>query len=418
MAFDTATTISSELYREMKDNIPLLAIMANVTDDCNLRCKYCFTSRNPRNASLDTFKKAVEFLCLEKETKGKNTKDTPNLCFFGGEPLLRYNDIILPILEWSKEQKLNEKYGMNFSVTTNGTLLNEERLKQLSEYRVGLLLSMDGDKDIQDDQRPGNGFSSFDILVEKIPLILKYFPDVTFRSTIEPRNANKMVESYLFARRMGFRNYYNTPNAFPEWSQEEITDLLQNVAMICAIQYRDIVMGQTPLYFSPLNDMMGKVFKGPPKVVDTRFRLNRCAIGFYSIGMAANGDLKVCHEHNTCHERDIWTIGDIWNGIDENRHINFLNNYLSKPIPTCLENPERCNNCSIRDYCVMPGCHSREWDISKQPGNIPIISCIWNEFLYQQALLLLESSKKLTGEEKIRFLQFIKYFGGGIENGE
>ena len=219
MAFDTATTISPDLYREMKDNIPLLAIMANVTDDCNLRCKYCFTSRNPRNASLDTFKRAVEFLCLEKETKGKDTKDTPNLCFFGGEPLLRYNDIILPILEWSREQKLNERYGMNFSVTTNGTLLNEERLKQLSEYQVGLLLSIDGDKDIQDDQRPGNGFSSFDTLIEKIPLILRYFPDVTFRSTIEPRNANKMVESYLFARRMGFRNYYNTPNAFPEWSQ-------------------------------------------------------------------------------------------------------------------------------------------------------------------------------------------------------
>lgn len=142
-------TLSLDEYLEMRQKTPISSCTINLTDDCNFRCKYCFTHHNPRKISLETMKKAVNFL-IEEEKRTGVLREKP-IAFFGGEPMLRYEDIIVPFVEWLNVSGLKEKHKILLSMTTNGSLFTDERLKFLSDNNVGILLSVDGDKFTQND---------------------------------------------------------------------------------------------------------------------------------------------------------------------------------------------------------------------------------------------------------------------------
>ena len=175
--------MTEQEYKEIRKNIPLTNAVINLTDNCNLRCPYCFTEHNTRTMDLGTLKSSIMFI-LNGLDKFESHR-APCFNFFGGEPMLHYDDLIKPSVEWVEETGLREKYKINFGMTTNGTLLNEERIKWLKQHEISILLSMDGDKYTQDKQRPiANGKSSFDILDKNISMLLQYFPYTTFRSAI------------------------------------------------------------------------------------------------------------------------------------------------------------------------------------------------------------------------------------------
>ena len=100
--------------------------------------------------SLTTAVNAIEFLYknLERQRELSNSpklKGTIN--FFGGEPLLRYYDIIEPLV-LIVEKDYPDCF--NFGITTNGVLLDKEKIDFLYEHNIIPLLSMDGDKETQD----------------------------------------------------------------------------------------------------------------------------------------------------------------------------------------------------------------------------------------------------------------------------
>ena len=209
-------------YNEIRNSTPIYNAIINLTDDCNLCCPYCFTNHNSRVIDYGTLKAAIMFICKEMD-KFPNFKQEPCINFFGGEPMLHFEDLIKPIVLWTEQLNLRDKYHLNFGMTSNGTLFTEDNLKWLYNHNVNILLSIDGDKETQDSQRPmKNNQSSFDILNKNIPIILKYFPYTTFRSAIEPFNADKIYENYLYARKNNFMNYFITPNLETDWSNEDI----------------------------------------------------------------------------------------------------------------------------------------------------------------------------------------------------
>ena len=100
------------------------SIMLGLTDDCNLACSYCFVKQNKNYMTLETAEKTILW-ALEN---GKKKQQKPYIVFFGGEPLLQFNEIIIPIVE---------KYhnDVDFGITTNGLLLNEDVVDFLYKYK-------------------------------------------------------------------------------------------------------------------------------------------------------------------------------------------------------------------------------------------------------------------------------------------
>lgn len=70
-------------------------MVVNLTNECNLRCKYCFTEHNPKRMTLDVLKQAIQF--------GTTTCDVKRITFFGGEPMLEFETLIKPIVQWVHE---------------------------------------------------------------------------------------------------------------------------------------------------------------------------------------------------------------------------------------------------------------------------------------------------------------------------
>lgn len=423
------TPLNIDQYNKLSEEFTICSYIINLTDECNLGCKYCFTHPNPRKISLQTMKDIILF-AVDNWKKYKEKKilidgdDTLSFCFFGGEPMLRFKEIIEPIILWVKEEKKDDfsNIPIRFSITTNGTLLTEEVLKFFYEYKCGILLSMDGDKITQDSQRPmKNGKSGFDILdKEVIPNLLKYFPQTTFRSTIEPYNADKLLENYLYARKKGFVNYFVCPNAYAKWDTEAIQTVLQQISAIEAVFYRDLISGIVPLGWSNIDAEFKHFFMEKNNILKpdketVRGKLKRCGIGTYTVGVSPNGDLKGCQERNTIEGEDIFRIGNIYTGIDKNAHIKLLNNYLQLPHAECRQDKERCKNCSYYWDCFIPHCPSRDYDICGQCGETEEITCIWKDFLRRSAEFLIKQATLDKREKEILENYIFNLFGEEVE---
>jgi uncharacterized protein len=132
-----------------------------VTQDCNLECRYCLTRRQGnirrKHMSETAARAAVDLLFNES----KHSKDL-SIGFYGGEPLLRF-DLIKSITRYADQKAGEFDKNVNYNVTTNGTLLTDEVIDFLARHNVHTLLSIDGRREIHDENRVyPDGSGSFD----------------------------------------------------------------------------------------------------------------------------------------------------------------------------------------------------------------------------------------------------------------
>ena len=128
-------------------------LVLSITEHCNFRCKYCVYSglypeyRTHSDASMteETLVGAIDFL---KSTSSE--ADRVYVGFYGGEPFLSRKSIEKAILYTKKKIKGKE---VQFSVTTNGSLLAEDTFNLLVSNNVIVVVSVDGPRDTHDGNR-------------------------------------------------------------------------------------------------------------------------------------------------------------------------------------------------------------------------------------------------------------------------
>lgn len=172
-----------------KGNInPLCHLIIIPTQQCNLDCTYCFAKNAHARQHLEkeTLKKILD-LSLEKNDDRHKTYSFIG----GGEPLLVW-DLIKWAMDYISDNKVEDDI-VSFSITTNGTLLNNEIIKVLQVYNVHLNLSFDILPDLQNLQRPLRGnIASFGQVNAYIPMLLDANVDFSIRSTITDKNVDLM----------------------------------------------------------------------------------------------------------------------------------------------------------------------------------------------------------------------------------
>lgn len=107
-----------------------------VTDDCNFRCSYCPQRKEKIYMKRSTIEKAVTFFYpfLKKQAY---------IVFYGGEPLLAF-DTIKYAVSLLQEKDRKGKKRLEFSITTNGSLITDEMLYFFDSHRFDVMLSFDG----------------------------------------------------------------------------------------------------------------------------------------------------------------------------------------------------------------------------------------------------------------------------------
>lgn len=125
-------------------------LLLEVTQECNLRCKYCIYDENfseKRNHCSIHMTRDIAIKSIDHLRHCSKRCNDVSIGFYGGEPLLRFN-LIKEIVSYAKKT-LSEKK-LNFSITTNGTLINDVIANFLFREDFGVLVSLDGPEEIHD----------------------------------------------------------------------------------------------------------------------------------------------------------------------------------------------------------------------------------------------------------------------------
>ena len=373
-------------------NLPLItSAFLNLTDACNLACRYCFVEQKPNYITLQTAKDAADFLAV-------NASDGhASINFFGGEPLLMWEKIIVPLTLY-----VREKYGSGFSLsmTSNCTLLDRTKAEFMREHGIGLLFSMDGDRATQEHNRPmRSGASSFDVLEEKIPLILEYFPGVMFRSTVTPATVHDLYRDILYAEGKGFGEFFTMPNCFEVWDE---TDTLRAQLRAYSNHYIDFMrQDKDPIYFSQLEKYFKKILLRNVSIQRNERRTSasctacgKCGLGSGKFaGINLNGDLVGCQELFS-HCDDHFAIGNIYTGVRDDLRRKLTAEYDSTPAAG-----DGCASCPLDRICDG-GCVANNYLLSGNVHTVPGIYCEWSRLLFGEAVYIMEA---LGAEENERF---------------
>jgi len=333
-------------------DLPLItSIFLNVTQKCNLKCKYCFIDQYAKEMSYDTAKRAVDFIIENSKIQG----DIPSINFFGGEPMLKWDEIIVPLTKYIRKQCNNN---FQLSMTTNGTLLNEERLQFIKDNNIGIMISIDGDKPTQDLNRPlHNGKSSFDLIINNIPKALKLNPNMTFRMTLDHDNCKQLLHNCKFAIEKGYNNIFFIVNVFTKWTNQEVNDLVIAINEV-ANWYIELIREGRDISISQFDYAFGNIKKINRFNETASFRnatdapaYGRCGLGsnrFASIG--PDGEIYSCQEMVGNRENgDKFIIGNLFTEIYNDKRWEIINSFDVKKV-RCSDS-KRCKTCRLHNIC-------------------------------------------------------------------
>lgn len=145
--------------------------MMVVTLRCNHQCRYCQVksqscSERQYDMSSDT---ALQILKHIFSSPSKEIK----IEFQGGEPLLNWPTIVDTVLEAEKMNREHQKK-LSFVVCTNLTLVQDSQLEFFREHGIQISTSLDGPKELHDENRiMGGKSSSYEAFIDKLALARK-----------------------------------------------------------------------------------------------------------------------------------------------------------------------------------------------------------------------------------------------------
>lgn len=154
-----------------------------VTEDCNLRCTYCYYSdaypisrnRTARQLSFETGRKGIDLFFANAAPKvASNPMRKLAINFYGGEPMMAQRTL----RELTLYAKANAPADLVLAVTTNGTMLQGDIVDFLVEHGFYILVSLDGGPEDQDRNRVyPNGGGTFDRVVANLRQFRERHPD-------------------------------------------------------------------------------------------------------------------------------------------------------------------------------------------------------------------------------------------------
>jgi uncharacterized protein len=326
---------TSEAFAEALQPAPLKSMCLNIAHDCNLRCTYCFAAQGDfgtgrRLMPFSVAKAAVDFLLAH--CGGRRNLE---LDFFGGEPLMNW-DVVKQTVTYAKAQAAAVGKRFRFTITTNGLLLDDEKIAYINAEMANVVLSLDGRRAVHDRMRPTpNGQPSYDLIVPKYQKLVAERGDKEYyvRGTFTRENLD-FATDVLHMAELGFPNLSMEPAVLDE-------------AVPYALREEDL-----PVLFAEYERLTGLLAVRP----DVRFfhflldlgqgpcvlkRLRGCSCGNEYCAVTPEGDIYPCHQFVGL---DDWKMGSVLTGAwDAARQAELVHAHL-------YHKPE-CRECWAKFYC-------------------------------------------------------------------
>ena len=169
---------------EPKRYAPVRNLMLYLTEECNLRCTYCFVKKEPRYMTRETALRTVDWVLQRNVSGGLNDL---SITFFGGEPFLAV-ERMQELVDYAQLSRTNVDKVFRFAATTNGTLANGRVEKVIRQASMDLLVSIDGGAQASRLRPMVSGRESHSLVAKNLPKLASWARNCSARLTFTPDN--------------------------------------------------------------------------------------------------------------------------------------------------------------------------------------------------------------------------------------
>ncbi len=315
----------------------LRAVFLDLTNRCNLSCRYCFNQRSlqapPSHLDIDLIKKAL------RSELARSVKDW---FFSGGEPVL------YPHLSGALE--LFRDHGIGPKIATNGTKLTPDLIDTWGNYGVrSIQFSLDTLEPGRHAYLNGGARQDHETILRNIEYAVRSPLRVVISSVLTEVNKGEIQEIMAFAYESGVDSYTLYPNVPSEPLNKEIIvpfpellelaeGLFSYYSSLCPTKIIDITI---PCFsdsstYSKWKDIL-------------TIRLHYCAAAQFALKITSGGRVSAC----ICQASDPFIIGDLrQESLDDiwvsEKAREFRSLYTQIP---------ECSDCSKKDVC-RGGCRN------------------------------------------------------------
>ncbi|MFI3229486.1 MAG: radical SAM protein [Bacillota bacterium] len=192
------TVALNDWLRQWMNNRAITIMIKPASSGCNLQCEYCFynataSSRKISNQGIMSKETAHNLIDKAVEYVGQGCI---NFVFQGGEPLLVGIDFYEDFVSYFN--KIKGRARVNFSLQTNGTLLNDDYCKFFNRHNFLLGVSLDGSQATNKYRKLQSGEPSFDAIIKGINLLKKHNVQFNILSVVTKNSAKMIKRDYKF----------------------------------------------------------------------------------------------------------------------------------------------------------------------------------------------------------------------------
>lgn len=348
---------------KMKQSV-LKAICLHVAHGCNMDCEYCFAGKGDYSGksgimSAETGKKALDFLVAHSGSRKHLEVD-----FFGGEPLINW-DVCKEIVAYGRELEKKHDKIFNFTLTTNGVLIDDDVIDFTNREMGNVVLSMDGRRgthDLMRHDRSGGGtydaiMDNFRALVrartdeDAAPRSREYYMRGTYTAYNKDFAADVLAMADLGFTETSIEPVVADPSAPYALSGDDLPQLFEEYEKLALEMLAREERGEGFSFYHYTVDL-----EGGPCIYK---RVAGCGVATEYLAVTPTGDLYPCHQFVG---DDEMIAGNIFEGITHPETVDIFakgNNIYTR---------DKCRDCWARLYCAG-GCAANNYhsngDINK-----------------------------------------------------
>lgn len=372
-------------------------VRIHVANKCNMACKYCY-------ASGGTYGKEEGIMSTKKSKDVakmliKSYELIKEINFFGGEPFLNINAIEIICSEFLSEYN-NKKidYLPRFTVVTNGTILNNELINLINEYKIKIMVSLDSSIEEINDYcrifRDGKG--SFNIIDNNIKTMRKFTGEPSIIEATYTKLHYDNDISYLDIMKSNYERY----------------GIKRNIIVKVSYTNNALVDYDENIYFNNINinNIDGNTFEKrillflsdgliDVKLIEflaglntKKYYLNFCNAGIGQIAIDINGNIYPCQMFVDVNlSNKDFCMGNVNQGISK-EYLEIIDE-----LESINKSIEQCDNCNYKLTC-------REclFDMNNNGLENTFKKCYENELRYAQSYRSLV--KIIEKEENLKIL--------------
>ncbi len=336
-----------------------LDITMQVTEDCNLACKYCYeVNKKPTTLPFEYAQKFIDLILTEEDPADLKNVDMDYLLhqgliidFIGGDALMvpELCDKILTYFQY-KAYELNHRWKDRWrcSISTNGTLLHKPEVQKfLEKYKgnISLGISIDGCPEIHDKNRvTKNGEGSFKYIKDNWDFYMDYMGEfANTKATLNKESIPYIYQSVKYLHEELKLRHINMNFIF-EPMYLNIKDLaLLDHQLEKTVEY--IYNHRDDLYVNMFDQdrAIGKAMTEVSK------KTTHCGAGAMPC-LTVNGKIYPCFRFvpNTMHSESLdFNVGNIWEGFINKERFNIVKSQYR-----CDISETKCLECNVESACA------------------------------------------------------------------